>query len=209
MDNLITAVIAIGLLAAVAVMSANYSTDAIANWQAKMDATQIVGDAKNIADAWREYARANNGNPALTDYCWGDGNSDFVSNYMSRMPSPPKGAVSTSVTFYFPAAIKSYGTNGSGTTTGPNYSPADSVGAILRSPKVCVAIALLAGSGTATVKTAPFTGDFTAVTTRRPFDCVYLDSDSSGGPSQGDTMLFVYRIFDQNNFTYASRSACP
>jgi hypothetical protein len=208
MDNLITSVIAIALLGAVTLMGAYYGGDVIMNWQAKIEASQIVADAQRIADGWREYTRANNGNPALSDYCWGDGSSDLGGVYLSRMPAPPEGAVDSTVTFYFPASVKSYDINGSTTLTGPAYSPADSVALLLKSPNVCMAIANQAGYSTATAKATSMSGDLSATTTRRPYDCLYLDADTSGGPSDGDTMLFIYRVFDQNNFSYAARLAC-
>lgn len=199
MDNLITAVIAAGILAAVALMSANYSGQAISNWQAKSDATKIVADAKLIADAWREYARANNGSPLLNSYNWSSTSSDLVPSYLSRLPKPPTGAASTSVAYYFPAKVKSYSFNSGCSQTGS--APADSIMLLLRSAPACVALVKMGGYAAPNVKTTTLNGDLTAVSSRRPYDCIYVDSDSSGAPSQGDSMLFVYRIFDQNNFS--------
>lgn len=203
MDNLITAIIATALLAAVAVMSANYGSDAIQNWQAKMDAVRIVGDAKNIAEAWREYTRANNGNP-FNSAASCDVSGLLSTYYLSGWPSPPSGAASTSAT-YHDIVLKDMGYQ---TGVISAKYPTDTIALSLKSPKVCLAIAALAGYSTASAKATTITGDISAATTRRPYDCVYVDSDSSGAPSQGDTMLFIYRVFDQNNFTLSTMPPC-
>ncbi|HCM83186.1 MAG TPA: hypothetical protein PKW15_07460 [Alphaproteobacteria bacterium] len=199
MDNLITAIIAIGLLAAIAVMSSNYGNDAITNWQAKMDATRIVGDAQNIAAAWKEYARANNGNPFVSS---GGYNVEglLVSDYISHFPTPPQGAVASGEG-YFDIIVSDYD------TACPLQMPTDTIALILQSPKVCAAIASLAGYSAPSVKATSIYGDISAATSRRPYDCVYVDSDGSGNVTQGDTMLFIYRVFDQNNFTHYSHPA--
>lgn len=211
MDNLITAIIATALLAAIAVMSANYGAEAIQNWQAKMDATRIVGDAKNIAEAWREFTRASNGDPSFGDgYYWGNPTSDLVPNYLGTMPLPPKGSVSSAAPYYYPIVAKNYALSVlCGSVVLTSKRPADTIALQVQSPKVCTAIATLAGYSGATAKASSIFGDLTAATSRRPYDCIYVDNDSSGAPSQGDTMLFIYRVFDQNNFTVSNNVVCP
>jgi hypothetical protein len=229
MDNLIATTLAIALVAIIAALGVNYGTEAILSYQAKIEATKIVSDAERIASAWKSYARANNGNPTLTtsptDYnCWGsNGALDLVPNYMSALPTPPASAADNTYNYYFPALYQKFNINiGStgniGTKLGPTYTPADTIALWLKSPRVCQAIVVLAGQSSAVIaSTLQETAGGSDInlsslssprTVASPFDCVYKDVDSSGGPSQGDTMLFIYKVFDQNNFTAAARSAC-
>jgi len=208
-DNLITTVLAIGLLSLIAALGTTYGSEAIQAYQAKVDAAHIVADAQAIAAAWKSYARGNNGDPTLAGYCWGSsGATDLVTAYMNHLPSPPTSAADNTVNYYYPAVLKNYGTNGATTKVGPTYTPADTIALQLKSPRVCAAIATLGGYSAATTATS-LSGDLTAYSTRQPYDCLFVDTASTGSPAQGDSMLFIYRVFDQNNFTTSARSACP
>lgn len=208
MEQLITTVMAVALLAVLGALGVNYGSEALQAYQAKSEAAHIVADAQSIAAAWKSYARGNNGNPALNDYCWGSaGGTDLVTAYLSHLPKPPASA-SSSVNYYYPAVVKDYGVNGSGTKVGPTNTPADTIALQLQSPRTCSAIAALGGySGASAI--AAMSGDLTAVSTHQPYDCLFVDTAGTGAPAQGDAMLFIYRVFDQNNFTTAARSACP
>lgn len=209
MENLIATIMAVGLISLLAVMGVIAGTDAALSFQARLDASKIVADAETIATAWKSFARNNNGDPALTGYCWGSsGATDLVTTYLSRLPAPPKGSADSTVNYYYPALVANYGVNGATTKVGPTKTPADSIALQLKSARTCLAIAKLGGYSTAT-SIAAMSGDLTASSTRKPYDCLYVDSDSSGGPTEGDTMLFIYRVFDQNSFTTAARTACP
>jgi hypothetical protein len=197
MDNLITAVIAIGLLAVVTIMSVNYGTEAILNYQAKMDATRIVADAENIAAAWKEYARANNGSPFnASASCNVQGL--LVTNYLASWPVPPRGAAASASANYHDILLTSVVYQSS--TEISNVWPTDTIALLLKSPRVCLAIANMAGFTGPTAKTTNLLGDLSAVSSRRPYDCIYVDADGSGQVTQSDPMIFIYRVFDQNNF---------
>jgi len=212
-SDLITTTIAIALISAMALLGVNYGTQAITTYQASIEAAKIVSDAGKIAAAWRAYARANNGDPTLsispTDYnCWGsNGAKDLVPNYIATLPVPPQGPVVSTVNYYYPALVGSYGTNGSATKVGPTYTPADSIALQLQSPRVCLAIAALAGYSNASV-IASMSGNLGAASTHKPYDCLFVDTAGTGAPAQGDAMLFIYRVFDQNIFSTSARSAC-
>jgi len=215
MDSLITTVIAVALIAVTVLLGVTMGGDVILSYQSKAEASQIISDAQTIAAAWRAFARGNNGNPTLTDYCWGNsadgGAGDLVTAYLSRLPTPPPGAADNTVNYYYPALVANYGTNGSGTKVGPTLTPADSVALQLKSSRVCSAIAVQAGYSGASVISSLTTGfpiNLTSATTRRPYDCLFVDTAGTGGPAQGDAMLFIYRVFDQNIFTTSARSAC-
>jgi len=207
-EQLITTVMAVALLAVLGALGVTYGSEALQTYQAKSEATHIVGDAQAIAAAWKEYARGNNGNPALSDYCWGStGGTDLTPAYLSHLPRPPASA-SSSVNYYYPAVVANYGVNGSGTKVGPTNTPADTITLQLQSPRTCSAIATLAGYSAASVATS-LSGDLRSYSTHQPYDCLFVDTAGTGAPAQGDAMLFIYRVFDQNNFTTAARSACP
>jgi type II secretory pathway pseudopilin PulG len=219
MDNLIAITIAIALVAVMALLGANYGTQAIMSYQAQIEATKIVSDAERIAAAWKSYARANNGDPSLSSaagYCWGNnGATDLVSNYLSALPTPPSAAADSTFNYYFPALYKKFNINGSGAKLGPTYTPADSIALWVKSPRVCQAIVNLAGQNAAVISGSltqtPGGGDLdlSGLSTPRavvsPFDCIY---NGTGSPVQGNLMLFIYRVFDQNSFTATARAAC-
>lgn len=227
MTQMITVIIAIALAGAISVVSITYGSGAIIAFQANMEASRIISDAQTIATAWRSFARANNGDPgfsASTAYCWGNatqstGAADLVPNHLPNLPAPPAGAADSTFNYYFPNLFKSFNITGATTKLGPKYAPSDSIALWLKSPKVCQEIVRQAGQSAAVIgsslQTTAGGSDVNLSTLASPravvspFDCIYKDSDSSGGPSQADVMLFVYRVFDQNLYTASARTACP
>ena len=218
MDNLIVTVIAVALVSAMTLLGVNYGTQAILVYQANVDAAKIVSDAERIASAWRSYARANNGDPSLTStagYCWKTGAQDLAPSYMSTMPTPPQGAADSTYNYYFPNVFAKFNVTISSSTVGSKYTPADSIALWIKSPRVCLAISNLAGQSTAVIgstlqQTAGGSDvNLSTLSTPRapanPYDCVY---NGSGGPAQGNAMLFIYRVFDQNKFTTSTFVGC-
>ena len=209
--------VALGLGAIMALSGVYYGSEAIQNLRAKAEAAQIVAQAQSLADAWTEYARAHNGNPALVDatpdkdYAWGDGSFDLDGKYINTQPVPPARAVPATAAYYYPVAIKNYETKVCTVNTAffqTKYIPADTIALQIASQYVCQRITQLAGNASIPAKATAMTGDLTTANPKRPFDCIYYDSDGTAGVSRGDTFLFIYRVFDQNVTPATHVNAC-
>ncbi len=225
MSNLIIMTMALGLGAIMALTGVYYGSEAIQNLRAKAEAAQIVAQAQLLAEAWTEYARAHNGNPALVDatadkdadgvadkdYAWGDGSFDLDGKYINTQPVPPARAVPSTAAYYYPIAIKNYDTKACTVNTAffqTKYIPADTIALQITSQYVCQRITQLAGNTSIPAKATAMTGDLTTANPKRPFDCIYYDSDGTAGVSRGDTFLFLYRVFDQNVTPATHINAC-
>ncbi len=210
MVNLITTIIAIALAASVALFGLDYGTRSFDQLRARQQANQVLADARSIVQAWKNYSAAHNGNYVLSDYDWTDlsannvGASDLITNnstttYLSKLPIPPAGiTLSAPQNYYFPIKLSNFASSNGVSSV----SLVDTVALRITSAALCRMLTKLADDGAPTLKASAggtdngLSGDLTAIGARRPFDCVYLDSNSNGTLDDGDAMLFFYTLFN-------------
>lgn len=164
----------------------------------RQSAMQVINDARAITRGWKNYRDARNGNFQLSDINWSDGTAtDLTTTYLNKLPTPPQGVALSTMNYYFPIKLSNFATS-SGISTATDV---DTVALRISNVDVCNWIAKLKDGGTPTVKASAggsdnaLSGDLSAVSTRRAYDCIYYDTDGSGGLNTGDAMIFFYSLY--------------
>jgi len=212
MANLLIAILAIALIAALSAMALNYGGTIYIGGQADVQATEITAQASKVANALQSWSRAN-GSRQLSSGAgvdWSNGTPlDLINGSNMYLDTLPKLGVyahgNGGTDYYFkamPIAAVEWNNEGGTTANSTNF---DSLFAIITAMPVCNSIArlsrgesatpLIIGAGTTVTVTASTPVDFSTVMANSDFDCVYNDTNNNGTLDSGESMFFLYKVF--------------